>query len=305
MDQIKAMAAFVRCVERGSFSAVARELNTTQPTISKLISSLERQLGGKLFARGTRHLHLTDEGQRYYEQCKAILDALDNAKVSFKSGREEVSGLLRVATAVAFGRTQVVPRLKAFLQRYPLLKVHLQLSDRLIDLIEEGIDVAFRINALKDSGLIARRLGSAQRVAVATPAYFKQFGEPRKPADLKHHDCIVYIGLAKLGDWTFIRKGRSEHVQVNGRLQTDSSEALREAALSGIGITMAPIWLFADDIRAKLLKVTLADYQSEPIPIHAVSPVNRRYSAKVRAFVDFFQAEFDRDPYVSGHGEDR
>lgn len=301
MDRLTAMTAFIRCVERGSFSAVAREMNITQPTVSKLIASLERRLAGKLFARSTRQLTLTAEGQHFYEQCRTIVDAVESAEASFKTGREEIAGVLRVATSVAFGRTQVMSRMRAFMQRYPLVRVDLQLNDRFVDLVEEGIDVAFRIGEMKESNLIARRIGTTFRVTAGAPAYFKLHGEPSTPEDLIPHNCILYTGLATANDWLYSRGGRDRSVRVSGNFQSNSSEAVRAATLSGIGIALSPVWLFGDDIRAKRLKVVLKDYQPKPLPIHAVSPANRRYSAKVNAFVDFFKAEFDLDPFVSGY----
>lgn len=301
MDRLTAMTAFVRCVERGSFSAVAREMNMTQPTVSKLIAALEKRLAGKLFARSTRRLALTAEGQRFYEECRTIVDAVESAEASFKTGREEIAGVLHVATSVGFGRTQVMSRMRAFMRRYPLLRVDLQLNDRFVDLVEEGIDVAFRIGELKESGLIARRIGTTYRVTAGAPAYFKLNGEPGTPEELGTHNCILYTGLATANDWPYSRGGRDRSVRVSGKFQSNSSEAVRVATLSGIGIALSPIWLFGDDIRAKRLKVVLKDYQPKPLPIHAVSPANRRYSAKVNAFVDFFKAEFDVDPFVSGY----
>jgi DNA-binding transcriptional LysR family regulator len=301
MDRVSAMTAFVRCVERGSFSEVAREMNMTQPTVSKLIASLERHLGGKLFARSTRRLALTMEGQRFYEQCRAIIDAVDNAEASFKAGREEIGGILRVATSVSFGRAQLVPRIRAFTRRYPLLRLDLQLNDRFVDLVEEGIDVAFRIGELKESNLIAKRIATTHRVTVGAPQYFREHGEPRYPEDLREHNCILYTGLATRNEWPYARNGRSRPVRVSGTFQSNSSEAVRAATLAGIGIALAPVWLFGDDILAKRVKVVLANYRPKPLPIHALSPVNRRYSAKVRAFVDFFQAEFEVDPFVSAY----
>jgi len=301
MDRLTAMTAFIRCVERGSFSAVAREMNTTQPTVSKLIAALERRLAGKLFARSTRQLALTAEGQHFYEQCRTIVDAVESAEASFKTGREQIAGILHVATSVGFGRTQVMSRMRAFMRRYPLLRVDLQLNDRFIDLVEEGIDVAFRIGELKESGLIARRIGTTFRVTAGAPAYFKLHGEPSTPEDLGAHNCILYTALAAANAWPYSRGGRDRSVRVSGNFQSNSSEAVRAATLSGIGIALSPVWLFGDDIRAKRLKVVLTDYQPKPLPIHAVSPVNRRYSAKVNAFVDFFKAEFDLDPFVSGY----
>jgi DNA-binding transcriptional LysR family regulator len=301
MDRMTAMTAFVRCVERGSFSAVGREMHMAQPTISKLIASLEAHLGGKLFARSTHRLALTAEGQRFYEHCRAIVDAVETAETSFKTGREEVAGLLHLATSISFGRTQVMTRMRDFMRRYPLLRVDLQLADRFVDLVEEGIDVAFRIGELKDSSLIARRIGTTYRLTVGSPEYFAQHGEPRRPEDLKAHNCIVYTGLTSQNEWPYTRDGRACPVRVSGSFQSNSSEAVRAATLAGIGIAFAPAWLFGPDILLERLKVVLADYPPSPVPIHAVSPANRRYSAKVKACVDFFQAGFERDPFVSAY----
>ena len=299
MDRLNAMKAFIRCVERGSFSAVARELETTQPTISKLIASLERHLGGKLFARSARELSLTAEGQRFYEQCRPIVDAVRNAEVSFRSGREEVAGRLRAATSVSFGRTQVMPRLGAFMRAHPLLRVDLQLNDRFVDLVEEGIDVAFRIGELTHDNLLARRVGTTYRVTVATSDYLKRHGRPRHPDELKQHDCILYTGLATRDEWRYVRDGQSFSVRVSGSFRSNSAEAVRAAALDGMGIAFAPLWLFGDDIRARRIRAILVDYPPKPLPIHAVSPTVRRHSAKIKAWVDFFHAAFDADPFVS------
>ena len=299
MDRLNAMKAFIRCVERGSFSAVARELETTQPTISKLIASLERHLGGKLFARSARELSLTAEGQRFYEQCRPIVDAVRNAEVSFRSGREEVAGTLRAATSVSFGRTQVMPRLGAFMRAHPLPRVDLQLNDRFVDLVEEGIDVAFRIGELTHDNLLARRVGTTYRVTVATSDYLKRHGRPRHPDELKQHDCILYTGLATRDEWRYVRDGQSFSVRVSGSFRSNSAEAVRAAALDGMGIAFAPLWLFGDDIRARRIRAILVDYPPKPLPIHAVSPTVRRHSAKIKAWVDFFHAAFDADPFVS------
>lgn len=295
------MAAFVRCVERGNFSAVARELRMAQPTVSKLIAALEHHLGGSLFVRSTRRLSLTAEGQRFYDQCRAIVDSVDAAETSFKTGREEVVGALRIASSVSFGRTQLMPRMRAFMQRYPALRIDLELNDRFVNIVEEGIDVAFRIAELQDSSLIARRVGTTYRITVGTPEYFRRNGEPRRPEDLSAHNCILYTGLASRNVWSYLRDGRAHSVRVAGSFQTNSAEAVRAAALDGVGIAFAPVWLFGEDVRAKRLKVVLADYEPKPLPIHAVSAANRRHSAKVKACVDFFQAEFAVDPFISGY----
>jgi DNA-binding transcriptional LysR family regulator len=301
MDRLMAMSAFVRCVERGSFSAVGREMHMTQPTVSKLIASLERHLGGRLFARSTRHLVLTAEGQRFYEQCRTIVDAIDSAEASFRAGREELAGVLHLAASVSFGRTQLMGRMHAFMQRYPSLRIDLQLNDRFVDIAEEGIDLAFRIGELRDGNLIARHVGTTYRVTVAAPEYFRHHDVPKRPEDLKTHNCILYTGLASQNEWPYTRDGRAHAVRVSGSFQTNSAEAVRAATLAGIGIVLGPVWLFGEDIQAGRVEVVLADYRPKPLPIHALLPENRRNSAKVKACVDFFQAEFERDPFVSAY----
>jgi DNA-binding transcriptional LysR family regulator len=299
MDRLTAMAAFVRCVERGSFSSVARELRMTQPTVSKLIASLERHLGGRLFVRSTRHLSLTSEGRRFYDECRTIVDAVEAAETSFKTGREEVTGVLHVASSVSFGRTQLMPRMPAFMRRYPALRIDLQLNDRFVNIVEEGVDVAFRIGELRDSSLIGRRVGTTYRVTVGAPSYFRHHGEPKRPEDLKAHNCVIYTELASRDLWLYTRDGRAYSVRVAGSFHTNSAEAVRAATVAGIGVAFAPVWLFGEDVRRKRLKEVLVDYVPKPVPIHALSPANRRNSAKVKACVDFFQAEFALDPFVS------
>jgi DNA-binding transcriptional LysR family regulator len=298
LDRLTAMGAFVRCVERGSFSAVAREMRITQPTISKLIASLEKGLGGKLFVRSARGLVLTPEGRRFYEQSRAIVDAVHDAETSFRAGRGGIAGALRIASSVSFGRALIMPRMAAFLRRYPLLRVDLQLDDRFVNLVEDGVDVAFRIGALQSDDFIARRIGSAHRVTVASPEYLRRRGEPRHPNELVHHDCILYTGLSTHDRWPFRHNGSALPVRVSGTFQSNSSEAVRAATLAGIGIALTPLWLFGDDIRAGDVVTILVDYRPEPLPIHALSPSNRRSSAKVKACVDYFQPAFEDNLWV-------
>jgi len=193
----------------------------------------------------------------------------------------------------------VMPRLGAFMRAHPLLRVDLQLNDRFVDLVEEGIDVAFRIGELTHDNLLARRVGTTYRVTVATSDYLKRHGRPRHPDELKQHDCILYTGLATRDEWRYVRDGQSFSVRVSGSFRSNSAEAVRAAALDGMGIAFAPLWLFGDDIRARRIRAILVDYPPKPLPIHAVSPTVRRHSAKIKAWVDFFHAAFDADPFVS------
>lgn len=299
MDKLKAMAVFVRVVESGSFSAVAREQGITQPTVSKFIQALETELGGRLFARSTRHLSLSDEGLRYYRACREILAAVDVAEHRFVSGKEQVAGPLRIAAPGSFGRLQLAPRLADFLSIYPEVTVDLVLSDQNQDLLAEGIDLAFRVGALRDSGLVARPVGLARRAVLAAPAYLNRTGRPNQPEDLRAHNCLVFTGLADPGVWRFRKNGALTEVTVSGKVRSNQSEAIRELVLAGYGIALSPLWLFSADLAAGRVESLLSDHDVDALPINAIFPENRRQSARVRAFVEFMAAAFDQDPAIS------
>ncbi|VVN64605.1 HTH-type transcriptional regulator DmlR [Pseudomonas fluorescens] len=287
VDKLNAMAIFVRVVERGSFSAVAREMQTSQPTISKVLKALETRLGGKLITRSTRQLCLTDEGLRYYNECRRILSAVDAAEHSFQSGRERIAGHLRIGSSVSFGRLQIAPRLAQFLERHPDVEIDLQLSDQNQDLVSEGLDVTFRIGELNDSGLIARRIGTTHRVTVAAPAYLKKYGQPHSPAELNGHNCLQFNLLNSQNLWVFEKNNQRHDVRIKGNAQSNNSEAIREMVLAGMGIALSPVWLFSEDLQAGRVTAILQDYTAQSLPMHAVSPANRRQSARVIAFVDY------------------
>ena len=296
MDKLNAMAIFVRVVERGSFSAVARELQTSQPTISKVLRALETELGGKLIARSTRKLSLTDEGQRYYAECRQILAAVDAAEHSFQSGREAIAGPLRIGSSVSFGRLQIAPRLPEFLMRYPGVQVDLQLSDQNQDLVSEGLDVTFRIGALNDSGLIARHVGTTHRITVAAPDYLARHGQPQTPQELSGHNCLLFNLLSSQNLWIYNKGARRHEVRIKGNAQSNNSEAIREWVLGGLGIALSPVWLFSEDLKAGRVLPILQDYTAQSLPIHAVSPANRRQSARVKAFVDYMSRALEVAP---------
>jgi DNA-binding transcriptional LysR family regulator len=296
VDKLNAMAIFVRVVERGSFSAVAREMQTSQPTISKVLRALETELGGKLIARSTRQLSLTDEGLRYYNECRQILAAVDAAEHSFQSGRETIAGHLRIGSSVSFGRLQIAPRLPAFLARYPDIQIDLQLNDQNQDLVSEGLDVTFRIGPLNDSGLIARHIGTTHRVTVATPAYLKQHGQPQTPQQLSEHNCLLFNLLNSQNLWIYERDGQRYEVRIKGNAQSNNSEAIREMVLGGLGIALSPVWLFSEDLKAGRVTAILQNYTAQSLPIHAVSPANRRQSARVKAFVDYMSQALEAAP---------
>lgn len=287
LDLITCMRSFVRTVETGSFSAVAREMETTQPTISKQIAALEEHLDVQLLVRSTRKVSLTDEGTRFYEHCQYVLEALSEAESSVGK-RQNPSGMLRVNCSVAFGQMQVLPRLQRFLDRYPDIKIDLTMSDHFIDLVEEGIDLAIRLGKFVDPNLLSQPMGLSRFVAVASAAYLEKFGEPQVPADLLHHNCVVYTRQSTGNEWRF----RGAAVTVSGNLQVNNSMALREAVLAGIGIGTSPIWAFSDALQNQSVKVILADHEPEPLPIQAVYRRGRFQSAKVKCFIDFLIDEF-------------
>ncbi len=287
MDRLALMTSFVRAVETGSFSAVARELGTTQPNISRHIASLEQHLGTRLLHRSTRKLTPTPEGVRYYDDSRRVLDAIAEAESNVR-GQEIPSGVLRVACPTLLGRTYLLPRVKAFLNRYPKVELDLQIGDRFVDLIEEGVDVAIRIGVLKDSALKARRIGTGERVCVATPEYVARHGAPKTPTDLEKHECILYTLLSSGNVWSF----KDCEVAVHGRFRVNTPDGIRTATLDGLGIAYSPVWLFEDAIRGGRVQLLLEDYPGPPTPIQMIYPERRLLPQRAKVFMDFVAEKF-------------
>ncbi len=301
MDKLSAMRTFVRVVEAGSFSAVAAERLATQSAISKQVAALERDLRTKLLVRTTRSLALTEEGARYFEHARRLIAEIAEAEANLREGATQLRGWLRVAASVGFGRLKLMPLVKAFMAAHPDVKIDLRLHDGFIDLVEHGVDVSVRIGELSDSGLIARRVGTSRRMLLAHRDYLRTLPAgihaPAVPEDLVGHDCIVYTELASRNLWSFeaasadpAETATIRSVRVEGRLQTNSSEVIRSAVLSGMGIGHAPTWLFEQEIAAGEVVRILPRWNSARSPIHLVSPPERKHSAKVMAFVDFVGA---------------
>lgn len=302
MDRLDCIQSFVRVVETGSFSAVARKHNTTQPTISKQIAALEDYLDVQLLTRSTRKLQLTPEGERFFAHCQVVLDAAVAAEASVGQ-RQKPAGTLRVSCPVAFGEHQVMPYIKGFLDRYPEITLDLTLSDRFVDFVEDGTDLAIRIGQINDPTLVAHRIGMTHRVTVGAASYFCDRSEPQTPQELVNHNCIVYTRLALDNKWHFQHPMHgATQVMVKGNLQVDNSTAMREAVLSGLGIAVGAVWLFGDLIQAASLSVILKEYQPIPLPIHAVYRRGRFIAAKVRCFIDYLANEFKLNPWVSDYG---
>ncbi len=302
-DPLPLFRSFIRVVEAGSFSAVAREANTSQPTISRQIAALETHLGCLLIQRTTRRLTLTEDGRAFYETARRALEAVSEAETSVGRRKGRPTGTLRLSAATVMGRLHVLPRLPRFLERHPDLGVDLLLGDGFTDLVEAGIDLALRVGVLADPGLVARRIGLSRRIVAATPGYLARHGTPVTPDDLRSHSCIVYAGLATGAAWTFEGPQGTISVPVTGRLRVDSTEAVRAATLGGLGIGMVPVWHFVDgEVEAGRVIPLLREWGAPPLPIHAVYPTRRFLAPKVRAMIDFLAEEFGADRQFGGEG---
>ncbi|MGE0419210.1 MAG: LysR family transcriptional regulator [Acetobacteraceae bacterium] len=301
MDLLTGMRLFTRVADTGNFTAVARELGTTQPSISRMVAALETHLGVRLLNRSSRAVTLTDDGRLFYERAQRALDAVADAERAVGRRRAMPTGLLRLGTPVAFGRLHVAPRMGAFLSRYPEVDVELVMNDAFVDLVGEGLDLAVRVGDLSDPSLIARRIGTTRRVTVASQDYVRRHGAPTVPADLAAHDCILYTRLASGRTWHFEGRTGPIAVDVRGRFAADNSEAVREAVLAGLGIAVVPVWLFPDNDEHQV-SILLRDFEPKQLPIHAVYSSRRHLSAKVRAMIDFLTAEFARVPTLATNG---
>ena len=291
MDRLLWMHCYARAVETGSFSAVARELSIGQPNVSRHIAALESHLGTRLLHRSTRKLTLTPEGERYYTEVRRALDAIAEAESNAR-GEDRPQGQLRVACPVALARFKLLPLVKPFLARYPNVELDLQISDRKIDLVQEGVDVAIRVGELRDSTLRARPLGTARRICVASPEYLAAHGTPQTPDELVGHNCVLYSLLATGSLWPFERAP----VEVRGNFRVDSPEGVRSAVLDGIGIGLMPDWLFADALASGQVRPLLRDWTIPPLPISALYPARRLLPRRAVVFMDYLAAAFAADP---------
>ena len=298
LDRFTSLQVFIKVAASGSLSAAGRDMGLSQTMVTKYVAALEGRLGTKLFHRTTRRLSLTDAGRNYLESAERILGELDAADASIAADRFEPRGLLRLNAPVSFGSRQIAPLLAEFSRRFPLLQVELGLNDRLVNLAEEGWDLAVRIGSLDDSSLIARRLAPCRTVLAASPAYLQAHGTPKTVADLTDHNCLGYTLSQTTGAdrWRFGPQGEIG-IKISGTLRANNGDALRSAAVSGQGIIYQPTFIVADDLRAgALVKLTLDQPTIEFAGIYAVYLPDRNPPAKVRAFIDVLIARFAPQP---------
>ncbi len=295
MDVMSSMAVFRRVVEAKNFSAVARETNMSQSTVSKHIAALEERLGTKLLNRSTRSLKLTEAGKEYYHHCIRILNDFQEAEASIGKGKIKPTGTLRISTSAAFGRTCMLPYLDEFFSTYPEINVDLLFDDDYIDLVKQGIDLAIRIGPLADSTLIARKIGSSQRVVVASTDYLVKHGRPKKPADLVKHNCLLY-SLQKAPDLWYFNSAQEgdESVRVSGRLKASSPDAICDATMEGLGISVLCEWYARKYIKEGRLKVILQDYHPTAYDINAVYPERKFVPQKVKRMIEFLASKVDK-----------
>jgi len=297
VDRLSAMRVFRRVVELEGFAAAARDLGLSNAAVSKQVSALEAELGARLLNRTTRRLSLTEPGRLFHQRITRILDDLAEAEAEVSDHAVAPRGRLRISAPMSFGIRYLAPALAAFRRRWPDVALDLSLSDRMVDLVEEGFDVAIRISELGDSSMIARRLCNARAVIVAAPSYLARRGSPGAPEDLAGHDCLIYgHHLADEALWSFRAPEGSRDVRVRGTFTANNGDILAEAAAEGLGLTRLPLFIVADALRAGRLVPVMCLHPATTEGIFAVYPATRHLSAKARVFIDHLAATFGEVP---------
>jgi DNA-binding transcriptional LysR family regulator len=289
MDRLAALEIFVRVVDTGSFSAVARNQRIGQPAVSKAVVQLEEWLGISLLMRSTRSVAPTEAGRIFYERAKRTIAEADEAVGAARGSARGLSGKLRVSASVCFGRLHVIPKLSVFLAEHPELEIELVLDDRHLDLVNEGIDVALRMGAMPNSNMTARRIMEGRRIVVATPAYLQRHGTPTSPGELASHRSVIYAPAGGGESWTFRKAAAEVSVVLQGRLKVTAAEGVREAVNCDLALAVSSEWNFSPELRSGKVVAILQDWTLPPTNLSAVYPTGRLASTKARAFVSFVE----------------
>lgn len=297
MDKLAAMQVFVKVIEAGGLSAAGRVLGLAPSSVSRRISELEDILGVTLLRRTTRKLSLTEAGESYYEQSREIVQAVEEADLSVTEKRTEPSGTLRLTAPTSMARLHIAPAIAAFHMQYPHVRIVIRVTDRPVDIVGEGLDMAIRIGQLEDSSLMARKIGEARRMVCASPAYLKKAGTPLHPQELADHDCVIFRTTPGKNLWEFCAGKEPVRVQVSGPLFCDDGETLVGTACAGLGIILAPEWLVGPEVSSGRLVELFTDYEIDPgaSPLYAVYAPGTYTPPKIRAFVDFLSGRFSRN----------
>jgi DNA-binding transcriptional LysR family regulator len=297
VDRFRALNAFARVVEAGSFAGAADRLDVSVSAVSRRVAELEAHLGARLVNRTTRRLSLTESGQAFYERCVQLLADLEEAEEEVSASAIVPRGTLKITASISFGVGYLAAAIAEFERQHPQVRVDIELSDRALDLVDEGIDLAIRIGDIGSQALIGRRIGVAQMLCCAAPSYLARHPPPRTPADLASHPCLTYEYSSGGNVWRFVdAAGRVHDVTVNGPAHANNGAMLAALAVAGVGINLEPDFIVAGDVRAGRLVRLLPGYTAPPIPSNAAYPSRRHLSAKVRSFVDFLVQRFADDP---------
>jgi DNA-binding transcriptional LysR family regulator len=300
MDRLKQIESFVAVAVKGSLTAAARAEDVAPAVIGRRIDALEERLGVKLLVRTTRRISLTHEGSAYLEDCQRVLADLANAEASVSAGGVKASGHLRVTAPAGFGRRHVAPLVPAFVAQHPDVSLSLNLSDRVVDIVNEGFDCAVRVGDLPDSSLVSLRLADNRRLCVAAPAYLERAGRPRSPADLAHHECLTLSSDAsQTRGWAFVVDGTVTHLRPSGRLDCSDGQVLHAWCLAGLGIAWRSTWEVESEIADGRLVPVLEDYAAPPNGIFAVFPQRKHLPLRVRLWIDFIKHHYGDAAYWS------
>ena len=286
MDKLVAMTTFVRIVDTGSLTAAANTLDASLPTVVRTLAALERHLGVSLLKRTTRRIHLTDDGVQYLERCRVILSALQEAEDALVSRRSEPEGKLTVTASALFGRRYVAPIVSDFVRQYPKVSADMLFLDRVVNLIEEGVDVGIRIAHLRDSSMMAISVGRTRRVVCASEQYLRRHGIPKKPSDLRQHTCVRHVGLMPRSEWQFRDGSRQVSVPISSAVTCNDIDSAVNACVDGLGLGMFLSYMVTPNIKAHRVKYVLEDFEIETTPVQVVYPQSKLLSNKVRAFID-------------------
>jgi LysR family transcriptional regulator, regulator for bpeEF and oprC len=304
MDRLQAMQVFTRVVDTNSFTRAAETLDLPRASVTTIIQNLEAFLGTRLMHRTTRRLSLTPDGAAYYERCVRILADVEDTEASFQSGTKKPHGKLRIDMPGSIGRLLVIPALCEFHTRYPDIDLQLGLTDRPVDLVQEGVDCVVRIGALQDSSLVARRIGLFEGVTCAAPSYIERAGMPASLEDLENHKAVNYFSsrTGRILDWAFMVDGKEVEVKMKGMVSVNDADAYVTCGLEGFGLIQPALFMVLPHLQSGQLVEVLPELKPLPMPISAVYPHSRHLSPKVRVFVDWIAELFDRCPLLSGRG---
>jgi len=299
MDRLQAMTTFVAVVDSGGFASAARKLNLSPPVVTRAVAELEERLGLRLLTRTTRVVRVTDAGARFAEDCRRILADIEEAETVATGTHAAPRGTLTLTAPVLFGQLYVTPILVRYLQQFPEVDAQCLFLDRVVNVVEEGIDVAVRIGELPDSSLQAVRVGRVRRVLVAAPSYLKAHGVPRRPEDLSAHTIASASGVNPVSEWRFNNGGKPLLQRLQPRMRTTTNDSAIAAAVAGLGITRLLSYQVAAHVRSGALQVVLEDFEAAPLPVHVVHHEGRRATQKVRAFIDLAVDMLRADPALN------